>query len=50
MFALFKKNSGSGEKNNLIESYYDCQFYWWRKPEYLEKTTDLSQVAEKTIT
>jgi cytochrome b561 len=21
--------------------------YWWRKPEYLEKTTDLSQVTEK---
>ena len=20
------------------------QFYWWRKPEYPEKTTDLSQV------
>jgi hypothetical protein len=28
----------------------DGQFYWWRKPEYLLKTTDLSQVAEKTIT
>ena len=26
----------------------DGQFYWWRKPEYLVKTTDLSQVAEKT--
>ena len=23
------------------------QFYWWRKPEYPEKTTDLSQVIEK---
>ena len=23
------------------------QFYWWRKPEYPEKTTDLSQVADK---
>ena len=22
------------------------QFYWWRKPEYLEKTTDLSQVTD----
>jgi hypothetical protein len=20
-----------------------CQFYWWRKPEYPEKTTDLFQ-------
>jgi len=23
------------------------QFYSWRKPEYLEKTTDLSQVTDK---
>jgi len=23
------------------------QFYWWRKPEYLEKITDLSQVTDK---
>jgi hypothetical protein len=22
------------------------QFYWWRKPEYQEKTTDLSQVTD----
>jgi hypothetical protein len=23
------------------------QFYWWRKPEYPEKNTDLSQVTDK---
>jgi hypothetical protein len=23
------------------------QFYWWRKPEYPEKTTDLPQVIDK---
>jgi predicted membrane channel-forming protein YqfA (hemolysin III family) len=23
------------------------QFYWWRKPEHPEKTTDLPQVADK---
>ena len=23
------------------------QFYWWRKPEYSEKTTDLPQVTDK---
>jgi hypothetical protein len=23
------------------------QFYWWRKPEYPEKTTDLSQNTDK---
>ena len=25
----------------------DGQFYWWRKPEYLEKTIDLLQVTDK---
>jgi len=24
-------------------------FYWWRKPEYSEKTTDLSQVTDKLL-
>jgi hypothetical protein len=23
------------------------QFYWWRKPEYTEESTDLSQVTDK---
>jgi hypothetical protein len=36
--------------NNIAVSYKVIrggQFYWWRKPEYPEKTTDLSQVIEK---
>ena len=32
---------------NNIQLYHGCQLYWWRKPEYMEKTTDLSQVTDK---
>jgi hypothetical protein len=32
---------------NIFQLYHDDQFYWWRKPEYPEKTTDLSQVTDK---
>jgi hypothetical protein len=27
--------------------YHGGQFYWWRKPDYPEKTTDLPQVTDK---
>jgi hypothetical protein len=36
--------------NNIISDinlHHDGQFYWSRKPEYPEKTTDLSQVTDK---
>jgi hypothetical protein len=30
----------------MFQIYHGCQFYWWRKPEYPEKTTDLLQVTD----
>jgi hypothetical protein len=32
--------------NNILAISW-WSFYWWRKPEYPEKTTDLSQVTDK---
>jgi hypothetical protein len=43
----FVKNKEEKVIKVMVLVFQGGQFYWWRKPKYLEKNTDLLQVTDK---
>jgi hypothetical protein len=39
--------NSTGGHSTIFPLYRGSQFYWWMKPEYPDKITDLSQVTDK---
>jgi hypothetical protein len=35
--------------STIFQLYRGCHFYYWKKPEYPEKTADLLQVTDKFL-
>jgi hypothetical protein len=46
-WGLGVKRMAFNATSTIFHLYPGCQFYWWWKPEYSEKSNDLAQVTDK---